>query len=410
MRILNVTQSYEPFFEFGGPPAKVPALSEGLAKFGHEVTVLTADWGLDKRLGNEPGAEPAEDSPFGRRRRKSGVTAIYLANWLHFRAMSWNPALPRYLRARLGSFDIVHIFGLYDILGARVAVACRLQGIPYVVEPMGMFLPIVRNIKMKRLYHRLWGRRMLADANVVIATADQERSELISGGIPAEKIVLRRNGVDGPALLPSYGTFRDSLQIPGDVKLILFLGRLSLKKSPELLLEAFAKLIPLEHRTSDSPHLVFVGPDESGMLEMLKEMSVKLLLTDRVHFVGPISGQAKWAAYRDADIFALPSQNENFGNSAAEAIAAETPVIVTEQCGIAPLVAGTAGLVAKHDVVSLCGALRLLLQDEELYRTLKEGCRTTMRRLGWSEPLEQMNTLFGRIARSRKGSAIGIES
>jgi glycosyltransferase involved in cell wall biosynthesis len=400
MRILNVTQSYEPFFEFGGPPAKVLALAEGLAKMGHEVTVLTADWGLDKRLKNEPGAEPAEDSPFGRRRRKNGVTAIYLANWLQFRALSWNPALPRYLRARLAGFEIVHIFGLYDILGARVAAACRLQGIPYVVEPMGMFLPIVRNIMMKRLYHRALGRSMLAGASAVIATSEQERSELSSGGVPAEKIALRRNGVDPPASLPSYGIFRDSFQIPRAVKLILFLGRLSLKKSPALLLEAFAKLTRGERQRSDSPHLMFVGPDESGTLEKLKEMSARLSLTDRVHFEGPISGQTKWAAYRDADIFVLPSQNENFGNTAAESIAAGTPVIVTEQCGIAPLVEGTAGLVARHDAASLADALSLLLHDENLYHTLKEGCTTTMRRLGWAEPLQEMNALFGRLGRS----------
>src|SRR5277367_1000615 len=400
MRILNVTQSYEPFFEFGGPPAKVLALSDGLAKMGNEVTVLTADWGLDKRLKNEPDAEPAEDSPFGRRRRKNGVTAIYLANWLQFRALSWNPALPRYLRARLAGFDIVHIFGLYDILGVRVAAACHRQGIPYVVEPMGMFLPIVRNIMMKRLYHRAFGRSMLADASAVIATSEQERSELISGGVPAEKIALRRNGVDGPASLPSYGIFRDSLHIPRAVKLILFLGRLSLKKSPELLLEAFAKLTRQEHRRSDSPHLAFVGPDESGMLEKLKEMSARLSLTDRVHFVGPISGQTKWAAYRDADIFVLPSQNENFGNTAAESIAAGTPVIVTEQCGIAPLLRDLAGIVIKHDVGELAEALSRVLTDRQLHGRLASGTAAVAAELGWEAPVSQMQQLYGQLARS----------
>jgi len=43
MRILMLTQSYAPFFEFGGPPVKVRALAEGMAHRGHEVTVLTAD-------------------------------------------------------------------------------------------------------------------------------------------------------------------------------------------------------------------------------------------------------------------------------------------------------------------------------------------------------------------------------
>src|SRR5271170_3209396 len=114
MRILNVTQSYAPFFEFGGPPAKVRALAEGLAKMGHEVAVLTADWGLEKRLREKSGEPAGEASPFGQRCKVNGVTSIYLANWFHYRAVSWNPALGRYLRARLGSFDVVHIFGLYD--------------------------------------------------------------------------------------------------------------------------------------------------------------------------------------------------------------------------------------------------------------------------------------------------------
>ena len=201
MRILNVTQSYAPFFEFGGPPEKVRALSEGLVQLGHDVTVLTADWGIEHRLAKLPGEPPAESSPFGQKRQVRGVKTIYLPNWMHYRAVSWNPALPRYLRARLGNFDVVHIFGLYDLLGARTAAAAAKRGTPYIVEPIGMFLPIVRSVHLKRLYHRAFGQEMLLRAAAIIATAEQEKSELIAGGIPAEQIVLRRNGVTPPAQL-----------------------------------------------------------------------------------------------------------------------------------------------------------------------------------------------------------------
>jgi glycogen synthase len=60
MRILNVTETYAPFLEFGGPPVKVRALSEGLARRGHTVTVLTADWGLEKRLQAQEGKVTGE--------------------------------------------------------------------------------------------------------------------------------------------------------------------------------------------------------------------------------------------------------------------------------------------------------------------------------------------------------------
>jgi glycosyltransferase involved in cell wall biosynthesis len=393
MRILNVTQTYVPFFEFGGPPVKVKALAEGMARKGHEVSVLTSDWGLDARLKSETSEAKAEPGPFGRRRKVNGVTAIYLPNWFHYRATSWNPALGRYLRARLSDFDVAHIFGLYDLLGPRVAKECRARKIPYVVEPIGMFVPIVRNLLLKRVYHRILGRELLEGAAAIIVTSDQERDELLAGGFPQQKIHLRRNGVEAPFVLPQRGLFRNALRIPPQDKLILFLGRLSQKKSPDLLLQAFAGL--------DQPsntHLAFVGPDESGMKARLQQMSADLHVADSVHFSPPLEGKAKWEAYVDADVFVLPSQNENFGNTAAESVAVGTPVIVTENCGIAPLLDGTAGLVIRHNETDLKSAMASLLGDDALYAKLRAGCAVAVANLGWDQPLEQMQSLYSLLA------------
>jgi glycosyltransferase involved in cell wall biosynthesis len=400
MRILNATQSYAPFFEFGGPPVKVKALAEGMAKKGHEVGVLTADWGLDERLKKLPNEPPAEASPFGRKRVVNGVTAVYLPNWFHYRATSWNPALGRYLRARRKDFDVAHIYGLYDLMGPRVAQECRKRRIPYVVEPIGMFVPIVRNFWLKSVYHRVWGRAMFEGAAAIIATAEQEREELLSGGIAKEKLVLRRNGVEIPTEFPQPGSFRESLKIGKQERLILFLGRLSQKKSPDLLLRAFAGLREKSHE-ADTTHLAFVGPDESGMKVRLQGMAAQLGVSSQVHFHPPIEGDAKWAAYRDADIFVLPSQNENFGNTAAEAVGAGTPVIVTEQCGIAPLLKDTAGLAVRHDEMELREALANLIASEELRSQLRQGCAQVASKLSWSEPLEQMEDVYSALARRK---------
>jgi glycosyltransferase involved in cell wall biosynthesis len=399
MRILNVTQTYAPFFEFGGPPVKVKALAEGMARRGHEATVLTADWGLDVREARLTGEPPPEISPFGRRTTASGVTAVYLPNWAHFRATSWNPALGRYLRAKLSTFDVVHIFGLYDLLGTRVAKQCRKCGIPYVVEPIGMFVPLVRSLWLKKIYHHVWGHDMLQHASAIIVTADQERDDVLAGGFPSKKVILRRNGVEVPASLPERGRFRRALQIPAQNKLILFLGRLSQKKSPDLLLKAFAGLNETAGTFDTPPHLAFVGPDESGMKARLQQIATELAVAQRVHISTPLEGEAKWAAYRDADIFVLPSQNENFGNSAAEAVAAGTPVIVTDQCGIAPLLRDTAGIVVKHDEAQLQGALKRLLEEDELYRQLQEGCSVAVANLDWGQPLQQMEQIYSGLAR-----------
>jgi glycosyltransferase involved in cell wall biosynthesis len=395
MRILNVTATYAPFLEFGGPPVKVRALAEGLAERRHEVTVLTADWGFEQRLKAEE-RSGAERSPFGWRLVDKGVTAIYLPTWLRYRSLSWNPTVKRFCRGQLQNFDLTHIFGLYDFLGPSVAEACASRGIPYVLEPIGMFVPIVRSLRLKRIYHTLFGRRLFEEASAIIATSEQEVEELASGGVKREKIVLRRNGVETPASWPARGVFRKSLGLTEEAQVILFLGRLSEKKSPDMLLHAFASLS--KEVMMKNLRLVFAGPDEGGMQARLAEMAEQLGVASQVQFAGAIFGEAKWAAYRDANVFVLPSQNENFGNTAAEAVAAGTPVVVTEQCGIAPLLADVAGLVVPHDAEALAQAIRALITDAELRARLVAGCGRVTARLGWEEPVGEMETLYNKLA------------
>lgn len=401
MRILSVTETYAPFLEFGGPPVKVRALARGLAARGNQVTVLTADWGFEGRL-DATEANGAERSPFGWRQMESGVTTIYLPTWLRYRKVSWNPAVGRFCRVKLHDFDAAHIYGLYDFLGPAVAAACAKQKIPYVLEPIGMYVPIVRSLWLKRIYHARYAKRMFEGASAVVATSEQEAEELARGGVARERIVLRRNGVAPPASWPARGKLRKRLGIREDAKVILFLGRLSSKKSPDLLLEAFAAMRKDSH--SDL-QLVFAGPDEEGMRARLEQRAVELGLTARVHFTGPLFGEEKWSAYRDAEVFVLPSQNENFGNTAAEAAAAGTPVVVTEQCGIAPLLRDVAGLVVPHEAAALARTVQRVIGEPDLRARLTAGCKTVTARLGWEEPVVEMESLYNRLAKERAASA-----
>jgi glycosyltransferase involved in cell wall biosynthesis len=397
MRILNVTQSYAPFFEFGGPPVKVRALSSELARRGHQVTVLTADWGLENHFPGGVAPAGTDRSPFGWRQDENGVQSIYLPTWLRYRALSWNPAAKRYARARLQNFEVAHIFGLYDLLGPAIAAQCRALEIPYVVEPIGMFLPIVRSFWKKRVYQSLCGKKMLDGARFLIATSEREADELASGGIPREKIFVRRNGVEPPVELPSRGGFRAKHGIASGAKVVLYLGRLSAKKSPALLLEAFATLGAELLQNADA-RLVFAGPDDENLRASLEQTANRLGVRPRVLFTGPLFDVAKWEAYRDADVFVLPSQNENFGNTAAEAVAAGTPVVVTEGCGVAPLLAGNAGIVVTHDSNAISVALRSFLTDSALHAKFAAGCPEATSRLGWTEPTKAMESLYRTLA------------
>jgi glycosyltransferase involved in cell wall biosynthesis len=399
MRILSVTQSYAPFYEFGGPPVKVEALANGLTERGHAVTVVTADWGFESRVASGKNLGDAKRSAFGWISQVNGVQSVYLATWLRYRTATWNPAIARFCRTRLGDFDVVHIFGLYDLLGPAVASECRKRKIPYLIEPIGMFVPIVRNIFLKRVYHAQWGKEMLGGAAGLIATAEQEVEQLAAGGIPRAKIALRRNGVMAPRQLPERGGFRSEHGIPAEALLILFLGRLSAKKSPDLLLESFAQ-VP-ETIDGKQVWLAFAGPDESGMQARLQELARAKKVDSRVVFSGPVFGDMKWTAYRDADVFVLPSQNENFGNTAAEAAACGTPVVITGNCGVAPLLDGIAALVVAHETTAVGQAVKEILSNLELRKRLSEGGKTAAGRLGWDQPVNAMEQIYSELAAQR---------
>jgi len=243
---------------------------------------------------------------------------------------------------------------------------------------------------------------MLHGADRLIATSERERQELLDGAIPDRKIVVRRNGIDVPAEFPPPGRFRKQWGISNSVKLVLFLGRLVSKKSPDMMLEAFAHW--QRHANGSKPSLlVLAGPDEGdGFRQHLEAFSTQLGLDGGVLFTGPLYGDTKWAAYRDADLFVLPSQNENFGNTAAEAVACGTPVLVTDRCGIAPIVDQRAGLVVSHDCAALEVGLEKILGDPAFAARLREGCGEVARSLGWAEPLGQMDSLYKEILSERR--------
>lgn len=400
MRILKVVQAYYPFQDKGGPPVKVRAIALGLAEIGNSVAVLTNDWGFDPSM--VPAATTLKDG-WGWCMEERGVNCVFLPSLLRYRSLSLNPRLLTFCRSALRGYDVVHIYGLYDLLGPVVAFFCRRNQMPYVVEPMGMFRPIVRSIGMKRAYHRTIGLNLLSGAYRVIATSEQEQQELANGGISKERILVRRNGVDPPGNLPAANSFRRTWRIPSGAKLVLYMGRLEPKKSPDLLLHAFAQWRKASSAGEDSV-LAICGPEQNrGYQGHLKSIACNLGMGDAVRFTGPLYDEQKWAAYREANVFVLPSQNENFGNSAAEAIACGTPVIVTDQCGISPFVAGKTGLVVSHASDAIAAALKIALEDEEAARRFRDACPTVLRELSWREPIAEMNRLYTEaVAHSRR--------
>jgi len=378
---------------------KVRSLAKGLAKRGHQVTVLTADLGLAGVNGFSAKAERCE---WGWRWLDEGVEAIYLPTRGQYRAFTLNPRIAGFCAASLENFDVVHVYGLYDLLGPAAGYFCRREGVPYMVEPMGMYRPIDRGLRLKRLWHGTLGRALFQDAARVIATSDIERQDLLDGGIPAAKVAIRYNGVDLSSCtpLPPRGIFRSKWGISCERPMILFLSRLIPRKGADILIEAFAQTCP------ESGHLVIAGPEgEAGYRAYLEKRASETGAGARVIFTGPLYDGDKRAALADADIFALPSRYENFGNAVAEAIAAGVPVIVSDSCGIQSLVRDRAGLVIASNKEELADSLRRLIYDGGLRRQLKAGCPGVVDQLSWDRLTEQMESYYaGALAALAAGS------
>ncbi len=397
MNILMAVQAYLPFREMGGPIVKVQALASTLTRHGHHVSVVTADLGLATR--RDIGMR-IEQCHWGRRAECDAVEIIYLATVARYRALTLNPRVIEFSRSALRKFDLVHFYGLYDLLGPAISFYCRRYGIPYVIEPMGMNRPIDRNIPLKQLWHRSVGGAFLQNAARIIATSELEQQELIEDHYSPDKLVMRHNGVEFVSNKAEFprGAFRAKHGISMHEPLLLFLSRLIPRKGADVLIQAFSQACP------ESGHLVIAGPEgESGYRAFLKKCAIDAGVAGRVIFVGPMYDDDKKSALIDSDIFALPSRYENFANVVAEAIAYDIPVIISPSCGIRSLVQGRVGLVVPPNVNELASAIRRLLQDKRLYAQLKAGCKAVAAELSWENLTRQMEGCYIEVLGSNNG-------
>jgi len=135
-------------------------------------------------------------------------------------------------------------------------------------------------------------------------------------------------------------------------KRLLFLGRIHPIKGIDVLLQAWKDV---EDKFLDWD-LYVAGPDNGGFLAEMKKLAENLKLK-RVVFSGALFGDEKLQAYRDADIFVLPSNSENFGITVAEALAAGTPAIVSKGAPWAGLPEQGAGWWIENGVTPLVTCL-----------------------------------------------------
>ena len=315
------------------------------------------------------------------------------------------PRTLRPLRHEIEAASMVHCYGLYNLICPIAALLALRSSKPFLIEPMGMYVPRVRRFFLKRLYNLIVTRWLFRKATVVIATSEMEAQELRDSGID-RKILVRRNGVTLDDLCDSGSSLRlrEEWHVSKDDKLIGYIGRISKKKGLLELVAAFNSVRCPETK------LLIAGPvSEPGYFQQLQETIRTNPRRDDVIVRGLLVGDNYVAALKALDLFVLPSENENFGNSAAEAVVAGIPVLLTRNCGVASIIDGRVGLAVDYGVDGLIEGLEIMLKPETRQRW-KSYWEEVKAELSWEEPLRQMEQIYqGIVIESEKKRQSGAE-
>lgn len=385
LRLLHIIPYFNPAWAYGGSVRVASELCARLAARGHAVTVLTTDT-LDAhhRL---PAGEALVD----------GVRVIRsrnLSNWLAwkrlFMPLGFGAGLSHYLKEH----DFVHLHEYRSLPNALALPALRQTGVPYVVMPHGSLPAELGRTAIKHVYDALVGRRLLEGACRLHALTEMERQQYLDLGLPDSRIAVIPNGLDLDAFnLPADGdTFRQQFEIPADVPLIGYLGRLNRIKGLDFLIDAFAELL----RQRPDAFLAIVGPDD-GEQAALEAQIARLGIGRSVRFIGMLADAAmKAAAYRAFDLYVLPSRYESLPTTVLEALYNGTRCIVTERCGLAGELSGNrlAGVVSFGDVGSLAHQMLSYQQKPDSPDEAERRRGYITEHFRWDEIIDQWVDLY----------------
>lgn len=239
-----------------------------------------------------------------------------------------------------------------------------------------------------------WEKQAFSQAKSIIAVSEKVAKELVSIGVPRQKIRVIVNGVDLQEFTPGV-TSRSLLGLPENVNLALFAGDIRIsRKNLDTVLHALVKVPEL--------HLAVVGGTQDSPYPA---MAKALNISERVHFLGYRHDMPQ--IQRASDLFVFPSRYEPFGLVVIEAMASGLPVITATTTGAADLLNPDSGIVLEDcdDVEALAHALQLLDSDRSLRQQMGKVARTIAEQHSWSTMAQTYLNIFEELITHEKYSS-----
>lgn len=403
--------------EEGGVVRAVLDLTAQMAARGHTVTLVTiddhdvpAEWPrLDSGAVGAPPRPGASD----------GVPRVLVAPKPSLPGSVFSSRQLRAIRTVASTCDALHLHTPWERVNLQLASIARRAGKRYIVSLHGMLDEwcMTQGGLKKRLYLRLAGRRFLERAAAVHCTAEAEKTQaqpwyrndrtvvipLIFDlaafrTLPGPEIARRKFGGEESAVSgEGVGPSSEASRAPPLPPTLLFLSRLHPKKGVEHLIDAAAIL--RDRGVNFRVHIA--GAGDPTYEAALRERVSASGLGGRVSFLGMVTGVEKVSLYQAADVFVLPTSQENFGFVLPEALACGTPVVTTRGVDIWPDLENSGAAVVVHPLSSrgLADAVAGLLADPTRRRTMgRVGREWVFRSLDPAHVVRGYETLYATAA------------
>lgn len=256
------------------------------------------------------------------------------------------------LSSQLQTADVAVLHSAWTFHNVVAGKDARRLQVPYVLEPRGAYDASIfrRKAAFKTVWWRLLERVLVRGAAAIHVFFDAEVDQLRAIGYHGP-VVQAPNGIAIPA---------DASWDGGSGGYVLWIGRFDPEhKGLDTLLQAL-RLLPRQ----DRPQVRLHGPDWAGGKERVVQLVRDLDLAEHVIIGDAVYGQDKWKLIGAAAAFTYPSRWEGFGNSAAEAVAAGVPTLVTPYPFGRWLDGHDAAVMVEASPEGLAEGLRRVLSDE----------------------------------------------
>jgi glycosyltransferase involved in cell wall biosynthesis len=231
--------------------------------------------------------------------------------------------LAKFVKSR-NEWSLVHIHLARDLITLPMAFLCVLFRIPFVVQAHGML--DFQNKIAARILDFFATRPILRKASTVLYLTSEERMSLQSTFLlPDSQLVHLPNAA--PLLVPT--------KIRAEVFQVSFIARLHPRKRASDFVDAANEL-----RNTDIDFLI-AGHDqgeEAKVLSKIRELNLR-----NVRFLGAVSRLDALKIMGKSHVLVLPSSKEPYPLSVIESLTLGTPVVVTDECGLAELIVDNGG-------------------------------------------------------------------